>query len=84
MYVLQAKWYCYSKMHVSKTEFEDEYFRAMLKEQADGSETFFLNAKNLKDWVRAEFGIFLVYLKYINALKFAESKGMFRFRFCFR
>jgi hypothetical protein len=32
----QARWFIYSKMHVSKSEFESDEFREMLREQAGG------------------------------------------------
>ena len=58
----QARWYIYSKMHVSKQEFESDEFREMLREQA-GGRGIYLTRMQLKEWVRAEWSIFLIFLR---------------------
>lgn len=70
----QARWYIYSRMHISKREFEGEEFREMLKEQAGGRGVH-LTTYQLKEWVRAEFRIFLSFLRYMMAIKMEEAQG---------
>lgn len=70
----QARWYCYSRMHISKREFESQEFRQMLSEQAGGHGVH-LSTRQLKEWVRAEFRIFLTFLRYAIAIKMEEAEG---------
>ena len=61
----QAQWYVYSSMQISKSEFESIWFKRMLKEVGDGELTAILNAEKLKKFVKAEFDVFLLFLKLI-------------------
>jgi hypothetical protein len=71
----QAQWYVYSSMRVSKQEFEGVFFQAMLKETGDGDKTAILTQANLKTFVRAEWGAFLLFLKLIFKMKYGEALG---------
>ena len=71
----QAQWYTYSRMHISKSEFESPYFRRMLAGGEDTEKTFVLTERNLQNYVRAEFGVFLKYLDHMLHLKRADAMG---------
>ena len=71
----QAQWYSYSTMHVSKSEFESPYFKRMIAGGEDSEKTFVLTERNLKNYVRAEFGMFLILLEIILKLKHDEAMG---------
>ena len=68
----QAQWYVYAKMHISKQSFNDNYFKQML--MAGGTKKL-LEMQQLKKWVRAEFSVFLLYLKMLLNLKMDEAQG---------
>lgn len=70
----QARWYIYSRAYISKREFEAHEFREMLCEQ-NGGRGVFLSQKQLKEWVRAEFRIFLTFLRYAVATKMEDAEG---------
>lgn len=70
----QARWYIYSRMHISKREFESDEFREMIREQSGGRGVY-LSQPQLKEWVRAEFNIFLIFLKYAVGIKMDEALG---------
>jgi len=70
----QARWYIYSKMHISKQEFESPEFREMLREQAGGA-VVHLSQGQLKEYVRAEFRIFVRFLPFIISEKMVHAKG---------
>ena len=71
----QAEWYVYSSMQISKSEFESYWFRNMLQEVGDGLKTAILTPEMLRNFVRGEFDIFLLFLKVITDIKIAESTG---------
>jgi len=71
----QASWYVYSSMKISKTEFESQRFRTMLQRSNRGDNTACLSRQQLILWVRAEFSVFLIYLKEIIAECFELSLG---------
>lgn len=70
----QARWYMYSKMHISKQEFESIEFREMQREQAGGV-SILLSRRQLTEYVRAEFRIFVKFLQFIIAQKMVQAKG---------
>ena len=73
---LQARWYCYAKMRVSKDAMQDPYFLAMLNwNTIPQSPAPKMEPRQLCRWVRAEFGVFKMFLKYMLQLKFQHSKG---------
>ena len=71
----QAQWYVYSTMHISKTEFESVLFKRMLAGGEDLEKVSVLSQVNLKNYVRGEFAVFLMFLKLIFALKYALALG---------
>jgi hypothetical protein len=86
-----AVWYVYGNQRISKRTFEDKYFREMMEScHFSGAATVerigshpppkptkapILTAKILKSWVRAEFDIFLIFLKFMMNLKYNHSRG---------
>ena len=71
----QAQWYVYSTMHISKSEFESVLFKRMLAGGEDLEKTFVLSQANLKNFVRAEFQVFVMFTKTIFKLKQGGAKG---------
>ena len=71
----QAQWYVYSTMHISKSEFESVLFKRMLAGGEDSEKVSVLSQVNLKNYVRGEFAVFLMFLKLIFALKYALALG---------
>lgn len=80
----QAHWYVYAQMHVSKSAFSDPTFIDMMRRQGlcmlkPGSCTPdkvpVLKVKQLKRYVRAEFEVFLIFIKAIINMKVEEAKG---------
>jgi hypothetical protein len=71
----QAQWYTYSTMHISKSEFESPYFKRMLAGGEDLERNFVLTEANLKNYVRAEFGVFLHLLVFMLNLKHDDAMG---------
>ena len=71
----QAEWYVYSSMQISKSEFESYWFKNMLQEVGDGARTCILTPEMLRNFVRGEFEVFLLFLKVIINVKFAEAMG---------
>lgn len=69
----QAKWYVYSEMYISKRSFEDDYFKAMFTSFDVKAKV--LTVKMLKNYVKAEFSVFLLYLAFIVGDKQAHAKG---------
>ena len=61
----QASWYVYSSMKVSKREFESQRFRTMLQRSNRGSDITCLSVHQLVKSVRAEFEVYLIFLKEI-------------------
>ena len=61
----QAQWYTYSSMKISKSEFESIWFKQMLKSVGDGEKTAILSAGQLQKYLKAEFDVFLLFLKLI-------------------
>eukprot|EP00966_Prymnesium_polylepis_P175418 4059513-Prymnesium_polylepis.1 len=68
----QAMWYTYAKMHVSKSAFEDTYYKNM-HTQAGG--TALLTAAQLSSWVDAEFKVFCRFIKFMLSRKMAQAQG---------
>jgi hypothetical protein len=67
-----SRWYVYAKMHISKGAFEDPYFREMCEgfwvgNLAISSRCPIFTKEHLQKWVRAEFSIFVKYLRFIVA-----------------
>ena len=62
-------------MRVSKREFDSIWFQNMLREVGDGDKTAILSRHNLGIFVKAEFGVFLLFLKIIAKKKTEEAKG---------
>lgn len=71
----QAQWYLYSSMRVSKCEFENVFLKAMLKAVGGGESTAILTIDNLKNYVKAEWGVFKLFLKFIMKTKAEEALG---------
>ena len=71
----QAQWYVYSSMQISKDEFESTWFKKMLQEVGDGERTAILTQNKLRQFVRAEFEIFIIFLKLITKMKYAIARG---------
>ena len=72
----QARWYIYNDMKVSKRQFENPLFKDMLNSMSDKpSESGILTVDMLKKYVRAEFNVFVLFLKHIIVEKVAQSKG---------
>lgn len=71
----QAQWYVYSSMKISKKEFESTWFQNMLREVGDGDKTAILTPEMLKKYVRAEFSVFLLFLKMIISMKYEIAQG---------
>ena len=80
----QAHWYVYAQMHVSKSAFSDPSFIDMMRRQAlsmlrpgacSPEKAPVLKVKQLKRYVRAEFDVFLIFLKGILEMKVEQSKG---------
>ena len=68
----QAAWYVYAKMHVSKSAFEDPYWKNML---TTAGATSLLTAAQLDSWVEAEFEVFILFLRHILSLKVEQAQG---------
>eukprot|EP00854_Cymbomonas_tetramitiformis_P031186 gene31186-39149_t len=63
-------------MQVSKREFESKYFKNMLREQGgEGMDTPILKVKDLLLYVRAEFDVFLFFLRFMIQCKHDLAKG---------
>ena len=71
----QAQWYVYSTMHISKSEFESVYFKRMLAGGGDTEKAFVLTERNLKNYVKAEFNVFLLFLEFMLNKKHADAMG---------
>ncbi|KAL1504104.1 hypothetical protein AB1Y20_010514 [Prymnesium parvum] len=71
----QAQWYVYSSMHISKSEFDSIWFKNMLKEVGDGEKTALLTQGNLKEFLKAEWALFLMFVKLIINIKRKEAEG---------
>ena len=69
----QANWVVYSRQHISFSTFRDQSFREMLMAVGDGNSTAILTEKMLKKYIEAEFQIFIMFLKFICALKMVQS-----------
>jgi hypothetical protein len=76
-----AQWYIYGTGRVSKSTFEDDYFRAMTQAyfEAGGGqgEAPHLTIKALSKYINAEFECFLIYVSFLaeEMLEFTEGKG---------
>ena len=62
-------------MQISKSEFDSVWFKNMLKEVGDGEKTAILTKEMLSRFVRAEFQVFLIFLKLIVKKKHAIARG---------
>ena len=71
----QAQWYAYSSMRISKSEFDSVWFKTMLQTVGDGEKTAILTKEKLVTFVRAEFNVFLLFLKMIMKKKYTISQG---------
>ena len=69
----QAKWYVYSSCYVSKRTFKDKHFKSMLRAVARSNAAPILTQYMLKEYVRAEFSVFLLFLALIIKLKMGQS-----------
>ena len=74
----QVTWYIYGNQRISKRTFEDPYFRRMMT--VSGTQNM-MNRANLLKWVRAEYEIFLLYLRFLikKALDFAYGNPFAQF-----
>ena len=72
----QAKWYVYSSCYVSKRTFKDKHFKSMLRAVAGSNAAPILTQYMLKEYVRAEFSVFLLFLALIIKLKMDQSHGI--------
>eukprot|EP00966_Prymnesium_polylepis_P068629 1594256-Prymnesium_polylepis.1 len=59
-------------MHVSKSAFEDPYWKNML---TTAGATSLLTAAQLDSWVEAEFEVFILFLRHILSLKVEQAQG---------
>ncbi len=72
----QARWYFYNDVKVSKRQFENPLFKERLMSVSERpSESGVLKVEMLKKYVRAEFDVFVIFLKHIIAEKITQSKG---------
>ena len=77
----QARMYIYSRMHVSKQHFDDGAWRETLQSAYEfGGGTgkmVFLTSQGLSSWVRAEYAVFEMYVKFFFELgwEFHEGNG---------
>ena len=71
----QASWYVYSRMHVSKREFESQRFKTMLHRTNKSDGTVCLGVQQLVKWTRAEFGVNLIFIKEIIQEMFELALG---------
>ena len=71
----QAQWFVYSSMQISKSEFDSIWFKEMLREVGDGERTAILTKEKLSQYVRAEFAIFILFLKLITQMKYGIARG---------
>mmetsp|Transcript_11131 Transcript_11131/g.25678 ORF Transcript_11131/g.25678 Transcript_11131/m.25678 type:complete len:312 (-) Transcript_11131:316-1251(-) len=71
----QAQWFTYSTMQISKSEFDSPWFKNMLQEVGDGEKTAILSKEMLSRNVRAEFEVFLIFLKLIISSCLSISMG---------
>ena len=69
------QWFTYSTMQISKSEFDSPWFRNMLMEVGDGEKTAILSKEMLSRYVRAEFEVFLIFLKLIISSCLPISMG---------
>ena len=75
-YTYQARWYVYSSMTISKREFESKYFKEMLSKMcAKQADANILTVRMLKQYVRAEFNVFLLFFNFIIKQKHTQAKG---------
>ena len=74
----QVTWYIYGNQRISKRTFEYPYFRKMMT--VSGTQNLMTRA-NLLKWVRAEYEIFLLYLRFLikKALEFAYGNPFAHF-----
>ena len=68
----QASWYVYATMHISKAAFDDVYYKAMLTKAGAAC---VLASKQLKLWVRAEFEVFKLFIRFMLKLKNHQAQG---------
>ena len=73
-YSAQARWFVYSRQHISFAAFDDEYFKDMMR-AVGGAGAAILTKEMLKKYIEAEFAIFLICLNLICTLKMAQSYG---------
>ena len=68
----QARWYAYSRQHVSKAAFDDPAFREMLQSMftfgGGKGDAPVLSRTGLKKWLRGEYNNFLIYSKFMFAM----------------
>jgi hypothetical protein len=63
----------YSSCYVSKRTFKDKHFKSMLRAVARSNAAPILTQYMLKEYVRAEFSVFLLFLALIIKLKMGQS-----------
>ena len=68
----QAAWYVYATMHVSKQAFDDKYWKGMMN--TAGAKCL-INRQQLRKWVRAEFSVFKLFLRYMIERKCMQAQG---------
>ncbi len=76
----QCQWYVYSPQCVAKVTFEEVFVIDMLKNTArdspgKGKDIAIMGIKSLKKYVKAEFAVFVTFLKLILEEKSAVAKG---------
>ena len=68
-----ARFYVYGRQRISKATFDDSYFKdAMMGSNKNRS---MLSKDQLEQYVRAEFSLFIVFLKFIVKKKLAQTMG---------
>ena len=79
----QANWYVYSNMKISKSEFEGEPFKNMLREMftaggstGDPGSCPILSVKDLELYLAAEFAVFEKFLAHMLDLMVVKHKGV--------
>ena len=72
--------YCYGTQRISKTLFDDSFFRNVLKKYSllgypPTEEVKFLNSRQLLHWVRVEYDISMMYIRAFLKESFTISRG---------
>lgn len=68
-----ARFYVYGRQRISKSTFDDSYFREAM--QGSNKSRPLLTSRMLETYVRAEFAIFVLFLKFLVNKKLIQSLG---------